>query len=96
MIEPDTIKLLRECDAGIKMGISSIGDVLSHIHADDLRCCLSNCMAKHEELEKEIEKSLNSYDDGGKSRIRWPKGCHGSRQTQSLPWTTRTRRSRTS
>ena len=23
-------------------------------------------MAKHEELEKEIEKSLNSYDDEGK------------------------------
>ena len=74
MIEPDTIKLLRECDAGIKMGISSIGDVLSHIHADDLRCCLSNCMAKHEELEKEIEKSLNSYDDGGKKPNPMAKG----------------------
>ena len=24
MIEPDTIKLLRECDAGIKMGAASI------------------------------------------------------------------------
>ena len=24
MIEQDTIKLLRECDAGVKMGISSI------------------------------------------------------------------------
>ena len=29
MIEQDTIKLLRECDAGIKMGISSIDDVLN-------------------------------------------------------------------
>ena len=28
MIEPDTIKLLRECDAGIKMGAASIDDVL--------------------------------------------------------------------
>ena len=74
MIEPDTIKLLWECDAGIKMGISSIGDVLSHIHADDLRCCLSNCMAKHEELEKEIEKSLNSYDDEGKKPNPMAKG----------------------
>ena len=27
MIEPDTIKLLRECDAGIKMGAASIDDV---------------------------------------------------------------------
>lgn len=28
MIEKDTIKLLRECDAGVKMGVSSIDDVL--------------------------------------------------------------------
>ena len=27
MIESDTIKPLRECDAGIKMGVSSIDDV---------------------------------------------------------------------
>ena len=34
MIEQDTIKLLRECDAGVKMGISSIEDVLDHVQAD--------------------------------------------------------------
>ena len=28
MTEPDTIKLLRECDAGIKMGTASIGEIL--------------------------------------------------------------------
>ena len=28
MVEQDTIRLLRECDAGVKMGISSIDDVL--------------------------------------------------------------------
>ena len=28
MIEQDTIKLLRECDAGIKMGVGSIDEVL--------------------------------------------------------------------
>ena len=31
MIEQDTIKLLRECDAGIKMGVSSIDDVLDYV-----------------------------------------------------------------
>ena len=30
MIESDTIKLLRECDAGIKMGVASIDDVLDY------------------------------------------------------------------
>ena len=34
MIEQNTIKLLRECDAGVKMGISSIEDVLDHVQAD--------------------------------------------------------------
>ena len=34
MIEPDTIKLLRECDAGIKMGVSSIADVLDNVHGE--------------------------------------------------------------
>ena len=31
MIEKDTIRLLRECDAGVKMGISSIDDVLEQV-----------------------------------------------------------------
>ena len=31
MIEKDTVKLLRECDAGVKMGIASIDDVLGHV-----------------------------------------------------------------
>ena len=40
MIEDDTIKLLRECDAGIKMGVSSIEDVLDNVHNSDFRECL--------------------------------------------------------
>jgi len=31
MIESDTIKLLRECDAGIKMGIESINEQIQNI-----------------------------------------------------------------
>ena len=31
MIEQDTISLLRECDAGIQMGVSSIDQVLESI-----------------------------------------------------------------
>ena len=31
MIESDTIKLLRECDAGIKMGIVSIAEILDDV-----------------------------------------------------------------
>ena len=35
MIESDTIKLLRECDAGIKMGVTSIDEVLDYVHAPE-------------------------------------------------------------
>ena len=31
MIEKDTVRLLRECDAGVNMGISSIDEVVDHI-----------------------------------------------------------------
>ena len=34
MVESDTIKLLRECDAGIKMGMKSIDDVLDNVDSD--------------------------------------------------------------
>lgn len=74
MIEQDTIRLLRECDAGIKMGISSIDDVLDHIHADDLRRCLTDCKSEHAKLEKEVETLLDTYHDNGKEPSPMAKG----------------------
>ena len=35
MIEQDTIRLLRECDAGIKMGVESINEVLEYVKLED-------------------------------------------------------------
>ena len=43
MIEPDTIKLLRECDAGIRMGTASIADVLDKVNDTKLKEMLENC-----------------------------------------------------
>ena len=37
MIEQDTIKLLRECDAGTKMGIKSLSRYLNQYKAADER-----------------------------------------------------------
>ncbi|MBS4982439.1 MAG: hypothetical protein KHZ72_14175 [Lachnospiraceae bacterium] len=66
MAEQDTIKLLRECDAGIKMGISSMEEVLEYVHDAKLYRCLSECMKKHEKLQEEIRKILQKYQDEGK------------------------------
>jgi hypothetical protein len=67
MIEQDTIKLLRECDAGIRMGIDSIDDVLEYVSSDDLKGRLVQCKDEHRILEKETEKLLENYHDDGKA-----------------------------
>lgn len=67
MIEKDTIRLLRECDAGVKMGISSIDDVLEYTDDDSLKQYLSECKKDHKQLEKEIRAELDRFGDEGKS-----------------------------
>lgn len=66
MIESDTIKLLRESDAGIKMGIASIDDVLDYVKNETFLKCLVECKNKHEELKEEIQILLDQYHDDGK------------------------------
>ena len=66
MIERDTVRLLRECDAGVKMGVSSIDEVLPYVRAEELRAHLENCKAEHENLGREIETELNRFHDEGK------------------------------
>ena len=66
MIEQDTIRLLRECDAGVKMGISSIDEVLEYVRSERLKNYLRECKIAHEKLETEIEAGLDRFGDDGK------------------------------
>lgn len=66
MIEQDTIKLLRECDAGVKMGVSSIEEVLEYVKSDELKNNLSDCKHEHNKLDKELQELLDKYHDDGK------------------------------
>ncbi|MBQ2863057.1 MAG: hypothetical protein IJE84_02680 [Clostridia bacterium] len=66
MIEQDTVKLLRECDAGVKMGVTSIDDVIDHVKDERMRKLLSECKEEHEKLRSEIEGLLCDYHDEGK------------------------------
>lgn len=74
MIEPDTIKLLRECDAGIKMGVASIDEVLEYASDDKLKKYLIDCKDNHVKLEKEIRTLLNKLHDDGKEPNPMAKG----------------------
>lgn len=66
MIEKDTIKLLRECDAGVKMGVSSIDEVLEYVKSEKLKELLVNCKDEHDKLDKELQEQLDRYKDEGK------------------------------
>jgi hypothetical protein len=66
MIESDTIKLLRECDAGIKMGVKSIDDVLPYVKSSKMKEALEECKRRHEHLGREVEAALDRFHDEGK------------------------------
>lgn len=66
MIQNDTVKLLRECDAGIKMGVASINDVIDNVSSRHFKHTLSECRREHKVLEKEINGLLDQYGDEGK------------------------------
>ena len=66
MIEQDTIKLLRECDAGVKMGISSIDDVLNRVKQEPMRQTLRQCKQEHEDLHEKLQSRLQRFQDEGK------------------------------
>lgn len=66
MIEQDTIKLLRECDAGVKMGVKSIDDVMDRVESADLSDILNACKDEHQKIDSELQNLLEKYDDDGK------------------------------
>lgn len=74
MIEQDAIRLLRECDAGIKMGVSSIDEVLDYVNSEQLRKCLVECRDEHIKLKHRIQELLEEYHDDGKEPNPMAKG----------------------
>ena len=67
MIEQDTISLLRECDAGVRMGVSSIEQVLDNVESNRMRATLSSSKDEHHRLMKEIQAALDRFHEDGKS-----------------------------
>ncbi len=67
LVEQDTVRLLRECDAGVKMGVASIDDVLKYVSNEGMKKYLSNCKDEHIKLNDEIQQLLSKYHDEGKN-----------------------------
>ena len=84
MIEQDTIKLLRECDAGIKMGVASIDEVLDYVKSSELKELLSECKREHDNLNEEVQKLLDKYKDEGKDPNPIAKGMSWMKTNMKL------------
>ena len=86
MIESDTIKLLRECDAGVKMGVSSIDEVLDQVKNREFKERLTACRDEHQALDRELQALLERYHDQGKDPSPVVKGMGWLKTNMKLGW----------
>ncbi len=70
----DTENLLKECNAGIKMGIDSIDDMLPSVKDNRLRDVMKECKETHQRLGSRTHELLNKYGDPGKEPHPMAKG----------------------
>ena len=70
----DTIKLLKECDAGSKMAVASLDDVLEKVENENMKKLLMESKGHHEKLGNEIHALLNQYKSDEKEPNAMAKG----------------------
>lgn len=70
----DTISLLKECDAGTKMAVSSIDEVIEKVNDNMLRQLLTESKNHHEKLGNEIHSLLCRYQSEEKDPAPIAKG----------------------
>lgn len=84
MINDDTIKLLRECNAGVKMGVTSIDEVLDKTESKSLEEMLTQSKEQHSKLGDETREMLNQYHDEGKEPNPMAKGMSWMKTNVSM------------
>ena len=63
MMNDDTIKLLKECNAGCKSATNSMEQVLQYINNEDLKALIDEYNDKHIKLGDECHQMLNELDE---------------------------------
>lgn len=61
MCNHDTIELLKECDSGSKMAVSSIDEVIDRVENSELRELLTESRNHHSKLGNDLHAILNEY-----------------------------------
>lgn len=57
----DTIRLLKECDAGCKMATDSMEQIAKYVSDNKLKSIIIKYNDDHIKLEKDIHRALNNY-----------------------------------
>lgn len=66
----DTVNLLKKCNAGIKMGVNSIDDVLPYVKDGNMKGALNACKDEHATLGDKTHKLL--VQNGGETKDPHP------------------------
>ena len=74
MENQDTLNLLKECDAGTKMAISSIDEILEKVKDSDLKVILMKSKEEHSKIEDEIKCLTEEYGSEEKEPNAMAKG----------------------
>lgn len=70
----DTVLLLKECSAGIRMAVASIDDVLPFLEEGEVKQVLKESKTEHKDLEKDIDNTLHKLNYEGKEPNIMAKG----------------------
>ncbi len=62
----NTVKLLKECDAGTKTAVNSIKEVLDNVESEQLLTLLTDALSEHEDIGNEIAQTLRELGGHGK------------------------------
>lgn len=62
MPNKDTINLLKECDAGCKMGVDSIKHVIDKVENKKLYDIIAKYLNDHQKLQNKITDKLHEFD----------------------------------
>ena len=74
MQENDTICLLKECDAGSKMAVSAIDEIMEKVHCPDFKDLLNKTKDHHAALGNDIHAALLECHSGEKDPNPFAKG----------------------
>lgn len=62
-VSPDTVELLKECNAGCKMAIDSMEQISRYVTDDELKTLITKYNGEHIKMEEDIHRLLNNLGE---------------------------------